>query len=204
MNIILLASSQPRVGKSTLTKALLSVVPDSTPLSFAVPIKEICYNLYVDIMSHFGKDPEFSLEEYKQTKKDINLSDIFSTSPRHQYCEGSNFITSLSSDGIWGQLADYNIQQAKAAGYTTVIIDDWRRDLELNELKNSSENYNIITVYLDKDDVEVYKGSAATESFEGQINADNCLLNFTFTTDWSNSDEVVEVLKNYIKESTRG
>lgn len=199
MHIILLASSQPRVGKSTLTKILLKEIPHSAPLSFAVPIKEICYNLHADIMSHFGKDPEYSLEEYKQTKKDVNMEDIFTTSPRHQYCEGSNFISSLTSDSIWGQLASYNVSKLKDEGITTVIIDDWRRVLELNELSKNGD-FKITTVYLDKEGVEAYVGSASTESFEGQINPLDCLINFTFKEDWSNTAEVVDLLKNYVKE----
>lgn len=197
MIVILLASSQPRVGKSTLTKALLGVIPKSAPLSFAVPIKEICYNLYLDVMSRLDLDPEYSLLEYKQLKKDQPMSNIFSVSPRHQYCEGSNFITGLTSDLIWGKVATTNIKKASEYGHEVVIIDDWRRTLESDELATDPNNH-IIKVYLDKDGVEVYQDSAITESFEGQLSPDNCDLSFKFTADWSNTEEIISILSSLV------
>lgn len=197
LNVILLASTQPRVGKSTLTKALLKEIPNSASLSFAVPIKHICYNLYKDILSNFDQNPEYTLEDYKQLKKDVPMEGVFNTSPRHQYCEGSNFISSLTSDEIWGKLAVHNIKKLAETGINTVIIDDWRRLLELRTLVEEND-FNCITVYLDKDGIEVYEGTAATESFEGQISKEDCSLFFKFNNDWSNSNEIVNILKETV------
>lgn len=197
MNVILLASTQPRVGKSTLTKSLLQELPNSAPLSFAVPIKNICFNLYKDVLSNFDQTPDYTLEDYKQNKKDIPMDGLFSTSPRHQYCEGSNFISSLTSEKIWGQLAVHNIKKMGQSGIETVIIDDWRRILELNVLEAES-SFKCTTVYLDKEGIESYQGTAATESFEGQISKEDCSIFFKFNNDWSNTDEIVNILKETV------
>ena len=125
------------------------------------------------------------------------MEGVFSTSPRHQYCEGSNFISSLTSDEIWGKLAVHNIKKLAETGINTIIIDDWRRLLELRTLVEESQ-FNCITVYLDKDGIEVYEGTAATESFEGQITKEDCSLFFKFNSDWSNSDEIVNILKETV------
>ena len=82
-------------------------------------------------------------------------------------------------------------------GINTVIIDDWRRLLELRTLVEE-DKFNCITVYLDKDGIEVYEGTAATESFEGQISKEDCSLFFKFNNDWSNSNEIVNILKETV------
>lgn len=202
MNIILLASSQPRVGKSYLTRLLLSELDKSIQQSFAVPIKHICYELYENIMSHFGKKPEYTYYEYAQGKKDQPLNDLFTTSPRHQYCEGSEFISSLTSPKIWGQLAAVNILKKEAEGFSTVIFDDWRRLIESEELEKNP-NFKVIKVYLDKEGIEQYSGTAATESFEGQLSKDDCDISFMYDSEWSNTNELVQYLKNYIQEISR-
>lgn len=55
MIVILLASSAPQVGKSTFSQLLTELLPNSCKYSFAYPIKEITYNLYVDVMKKFRK-----------------------------------------------------------------------------------------------------------------------------------------------------
>ena len=197
MNVILLASAQPRVGKSTLTKKLLQNIPQSAPLSFALPIKEICYNLHSDIVSRFGQAPTFTFDEYIQTKKDVAMEGIFTTSPRHQYCEGSEFISKLTSANIWGDLALYRLTEMSKNYINTAIIDDWRRMIELNILK-TNKDLNCVTVYLDKDGIEEYKGTEATESFEGQIKPEDCDYTFKFKSDWSNEDEIINLLQEAV------
>lgn len=195
MNIILLASSAPQVGKSTFADTLLRTIPQSVKYSFAYPIKEITYNLYKDVMSKFGKEPEVSFLEYSQTKKEVSLTDTFKTTPRHQYCDASLFLSSLTTDTVWGDLARYNISTLDI-GANTVIIDDWRREIEHDCL---SSHFNCKTIYLDKVDVESYKGTAATESFEGQIDRDKCDLQFVFNEDWSNTQDLLEQVKGLLK-----
>lgn len=195
MNIILLASSAPQVGKSTFADTLLKTIPNSVKYSFAYPIKEITYNLYSDVMSKFGKQPEVSFLEYSQTKKELPLTDVFKTTPRHQYCDGSLFLTSLATDTVWGDLARHNINTLDI-GAETVIIDDWRRATELDCL---TPYFNCKTIYLDKVDVIPYKGTTATESFEGQINRDECDLQFVFNEDWSNTEDLINKVKGLLE-----
>lgn len=197
MNIILLASSAPQVGKSTFADTLLHTIPNSVKYSFAYPIKEITYNLYKDVMNKFGKEPEMSFLEYSQTKKEQTLSDVFKTTPRHQYCDASLFLSSLTTDTVWGDLARYNISTLDI-GASTVVIDDWRRNIEYECL---ASHFNCTTIYLDKVDVEVYKGTAATESFEGQIDRNDCDLQFVFNEDWSNTEDLLQQVKGLLKDN---
>lgn len=197
MNIILLASSAPQVGKSTFADTLLATIPHSVKYSFAYPIKEITYNLYKDVMHKFGKEPEVSFLEYTQTKKEVSLTDTFKTTPRHQYCDASLFLSSLTTDTVWGDLARHTISNLDI-GAKTIIIDDWRRNIEYECL---ASHFNCKTIYLDKVGVETYKGTAATESFEGQIDREQCDLQFVFNEDWSNTEDLLNQVKGLLESN---
>ena len=83
----------------------------------------------------------------------------------------------------------------------TMSIDDWRRYLELDTLIHNKEiTLNCLTVYLDKDGVEEYSGTKATESFEGQISPDGCDIYFKYTSDWSNQQDIIDLIKNKLSE----
>lgn len=199
INVILVASSKPRVGKSELSYTLEKTLPNAKRLAFAEPIKEIFYNLYSDVLSRFNYPRDYSILDYKQIKKDRVMSDnIFFTSPRDQYCKGSIFLAELTSPDIWGKLAVVNVNNASEEGYKTVIFDDWRRNIEKESL-TGCENLNIITVYLDKPDVPEHVGTEATAQFEGKINPTACDIFFEFNEDWSNQDQLLEMIKEKLK-----
>lgn len=203
MNVILLASSAPQVGKSSLARTLVQMLEGCRTMAFAYPIKEISYNLYKDVMQQFDKDVEVSFQDYCQGKKEIPLTDIFSSTPRHQYCDISLLLSNLTSDTIWGDLAAYRLFRFSALDVNTVIIDDWRRPVELQVLQQNKD-LNIITIYLDKEDVVQYKGTEATEAFEGKISKEDCDISFTYAKDWSNSQELLDLIINYVEHSTHG
>lgn len=198
MNIILLCSDAPAVGKSTTAKALLQEIPRSSLQPFALPIKQIAYDLYLSVMTHFGIDPEMSFEEFRQTRKEDLLDHVFKTSPRDVYCTLSLYLSSITSDTVWGDLAAVRIKNL-GDDIETVIIDDWRRPIEMEVLR-SVGSFNLIPVFLKKEGVVPYVGTEATEAFEGNIKPEDCLLTFTFKEDWSNSQELITILKSYIEE----
>ncbi len=169
-------------------------------MSFALPIKQVCYSLYLEMMTLLGVSPEVTYQEYIQDKKDIPLNNVFRTTPRHQYCEGSAFITSLSVPEVWGLVALNSIRQAEAEGIEYIIIDDWRRELEKDVIAQHPD-INIVTLYLDKEDrPEAVNTTAATASFEGLIDPDKCDVQFTFEKDWSNAQDIENILYNLLTQ----
>lgn len=184
--VILLSSNQPGVGKSTLANQLVSE-HGFTKLSFAYPIKELSYSLYIQTMALLGKQPEVTLEEYVQTKKDVPLQDVFSTNPRTQYCDVSLVLTDLSKETLWGEVMLNSLKTVK----TPIIIDDWRRDLESDVILETGL-YDVIKIFLSKEGMDVYEGNESTQSFEGLIDPASC-INFEFKEDWSNTPDIINI-----------
>lgn len=199
MKIILLASCAPQVGKSTLAKQLINSLGRKETISdgFASVIKDISYSFYTSVQGIFNPTPEVSEYEFKQSKKEVKLSDIFSVSPRHVYCKISDVVTEMTYPEIWADAMIEKIKHYQNCGIKYLIIDDWRRYIESDKLIASG--FDVTTIYINKEGIEPYKGTSETESYEGQINSEKCDLTITYTSGWSNSDELFNIVLNFVK-----
>ena len=80
--------------------------------------------------------------------------------------------------------------------YDYFLVDDLRRPIELNYLKQTFGEENILTVYLTKVDKEVVKLSETSSNYEGQLDPSIFDIQFEFNSDWSNTNELIEQIKS--------
>lgn len=80
--------------------------------------------------------------------------------------------------------------------YEYILVDDLRRPIELDYLKQSFGEENIVTVYLTKANKEEVKLSETSSNYEGQLDPSIFDIQFEFTSDWSNTNELIEQIKS--------
>lgn len=131
-------------------------------------------------------------EEFFQTRKDSPV--LPCGTPRDFVCEVSDLIQKYFGKHIWAKLVLDNAKQ----GHSTIVIDDWRRPTELEYLK-SQPNVNLLTVYLDKENHNK-TSSSISSSYEGLINKEDCDFSFTYTSDYSNFEQLVSILSHELKK----
>lgn len=73
------------------------------------------------------------------------------------------------------------------------IIDDWRL-LEDSLVFIESSDFNVITVYLTKEDKTTNNLSFTSNLYEHRIRSRDCDINFQFKKNWSNSQELLNIL----------
>ena len=180
-------------GKSYLSKHLVEIGLAQEYTGFAIPIKRLTYALYCSNGSFNNKDL-LSYEEFAQGKKN---EPIFygGLSPRDLVCAYSDLIQQFYGPNIWGKTTYSSITIG-----STVVIDDWRRYIESDYLKNQ-EDVNVTTLYLDiektSDTVDNIpsKGSA---HYEGEIKPEDCDLYFKYKSDYSNFNELIQLITNHL------
>ena len=74
------------------------------------------------------------------------------------------------------------------------IIDDLRRNIELEHLKKQFGEENILTVYLTKKNADKPLLTGSTLGYEGQLNPDEFDIQFEFDETWSNTPELIKTI----------
>lgn len=203
INVILLHSESPSTGKTYLANDLvLNSNYKFNKLSFALPIKTIAYSYYTSIFNTIYSgdlsDKVFPLDfsDFCQYKKDINIYDTKIT-PRDLTVDVSNQIQNMYGDTIWGEILYKNL---KSLNSKFIVIDDWRRDIELNVL-SSKPDLNILKVYISKEGLYAYDTlSDLSKTFEKQINKQTCDVIFTLNKDYSNYNQLKELILNELNK----
>lgn len=172
--VILLASKGNNIGKST-TAHLLAERLSGKVQSFADPIREQVGLLYSSITS---RDFPYTREGKNTYFEEPLLKDL---TPRLLVNKYSDMVQELISPEVWAQIAYQGID-----GLT--IFDDWRRPIEYEYLK--AKGVPMLTVYLDKQGVT----EQVDTSYEGQLEGFDFDIRFTFTEDYSNTEELLEMV----------
>lgn len=203
INIILLYSNRPSIGKTTFATKLKKELENTKLLSFASPIKKISYNFYIDVFKSINSISVFPIDfnSFKQDLKDIPLLSSQLT-PRDITVSISELVQDIYGPEIWAQLAYESCQTFNKIVNTEIFIfDDWRRPIE-NSYFETKEDINLIKVYISKQERRIIERlSDTSESYEGLIKSDQCDIVFEFNEDWSNSKELIELIKNKLRKS---
>ena len=177
-------------GKSYLSRHLVEIGLAQEHTGFAIPIKRLFYALY----KSFNNKDLLSYEEFAQDRKNESIF-YNGLSPRDFVCAYSDMIQQFYSPNIWSETTYSFITKG-----STVVIDDWRRLIESDYLKNQKD-INVITLYLDIEktstttDNTPSKGSA---HYEGGIKPEDCDLYFKYKSDYSNFNELIQLITNHL------
>ena len=196
--IILLSSGTANIGKSTFAKNLITSLNTNNGivLPVASDIRDIC-SFSTNV---FGFESNiFDYEYYNQNKNKLmnhnsNYKDFVI---RDLVCDVSNTLQKHFGDDCWAKSLINRIDNSYE---DVIIIDDIRRDIEINALISKYGKENILCVYLNKEDMNTTENnkklSTVASSFEGQVNPDTYDVTFTFNKDWSNTDQLITTIKD--------
>lgn len=191
--VILIASNQPSIGKSTFSKKLKSNFDSfnikTSILSFSTIIKEASYNTYSAVSSLFSSS--LTLNEYKQDKKDVSI-EFLNKTPRDLYILYSSFIKSIFGDDVFSL---YLKNKIKNSSSSVIIVDDWR----LVEDSSVLSEFNLIKIFLKKQNKNTNNLSQISNLYENKITEKDCDFVFEINSDWSNMDSIVlQVFENVV------
>lgn len=195
--VIAFTASAPQIGKTQTSIRLAKYLQETTDYSVtSYTIAEYIRDILASVATFLDKDASRFFENYDQ--KDVvrtfeNESIPFKT--RDLLCDFSILMQKYYGTNIWGQTAISNISEFNE---DIIVIDDLRRPDEYDILRKQYGE-NLITVYLDKVDVENKQRnenlSEAAQAFEAKLKKEDMDLSFTFNEDWSNIDELFEKIK---------
>lgn len=191
MNIILLASNGNNIGKTHFAKSFVSNHDDYRVLSFARPMRVIASSIYAKLTQKHPKN-FYKLYDTNKNKPFDPTSDLpfLKESPRGLVNNISTIIQGLYGREIWA----YSMMSTiKSSLHSNFIIDDFRREIEYDYLKDNLEA-NIFTVYLDR---ETLPDQVHTE-YEGLLKDFNFDIRFTFKDDYSNTKDLNKLIEEML------
>lgn len=191
--VILIASNQPSIGKTIFSKKLKSNFESfnikTSILSFSTIIKEASYATFSSVSPLFNSS--LTLNEYKQDKKDIPI-EFLNKTPRDLTVLYSSFIKSIFGRNVFSL---YLKNKIKKSSSSIIIIDDWR----LAEDSSVLSEFNLIKIFLKKQDKNTNNLSEISNLYENKITEKDCNFVFEINSDWSNMDNIVlQVFKNVV------
>lgn len=199
-NLVFIASKGNNVGKTTTAKLYSEHSNlNSEIYSFATPIKDCCNDIFKTKYKFKTKFTDFYND--RKLKNDL-IKDHYKIKEfiELDYLTFREFLNNLSTrlaitygQNIWAEKALTYIEKSDAE---LILIDDFRREVEINYLINNldKKNYNIITVYLDKDSV---KNQVKTD-YEGLLEDYKFSIVFNINNDYSNIDDLLKIIDSKI------
>lgn len=190
--IILLSSDSVGVGKTTTCNKIVESLGNAERVAFAGFIREhlsIIFQLS-GIDSKYFEEPIYSKIKNTPTLVDEGYEPIVL---RDLICDYSDLIQKHFGKTYWAtSMYDYVLDSDSEY----ILVDDLRRPIELEYLKHKYGEENILTVYLTKENKESVKLSETSSNYEGQLDPSTFDINFTFNSDWSNTDELISIIKS--------
>lgn len=201
---ILIASNGKGVGKSTFSLKLekqLMCETDHTviPVNFADHVRD---DVFTIISKHSGLSTEYLKQNYNNIK---DKKIIYNTDLKAEFVlrtllnKYSLFLSEFFPGPVWAS-AYYNtvlsVLETIATPHSYILTDDLRRYEELEYLISQVGRENIFLVYLHKDN----PSQPEETSFENQLDPEDFDLQLTFTENWSNSEELLNLCLNKSKE----
>ena len=190
--LILLSSNTVGIGKTTTCNKIMEVLPNSKRVAFAGFIREQLSFIFQlsGIDPKFFEEPHYSKCKNKPTVFSLDYEPIVL---RDLICDYSDLIQKHFGANYWAtSMMDYVLD----SDYEYILVDDLRRPIELDYLKQSFGEENIVTVYLTKANKEEVKLSETSSNYEGQLDPSIFDIQFEFTSDWSNTNELIEQIKS--------
>ena len=198
--IILFSSNNIGVGKTTtsvqLHDSLISENLEVQKTSFMDETREQLASIFYGL----NLNPDNWTNPFYNKNK--NIPTIFEPYEqkvvmRNLLCEYSDLLQNHFGKDVWAKCIG-NFIECVNSDY--IIIDDLRRPIELNYLIDKFGKENVITIYLTKEDVLDFKNQTSSlnessNSYEGQLNPEEFDIQFTFTPNWSNSKDLINIIK---------
>lgn len=194
MKIILLASKGAGVGKTTTAREIAKKNPNTLVLGIAEAMR-FHLNLIAkelepsfDFFTAYTQSKNKPLSSETNVFKDVVLRDWLNVySNAMQVTFGKTFPVVS-----WKARVDV---LCKEQDVQCIVIDDWRRTVESNWIVETFGKDNVLTVYLSKPDVIQPVFNTISQALEGQIDPEECDIVFDFEPEWSNLNQLVEMLK---------
>lgn len=197
--IIAFASTAPRIGKTTTVNNLVDIFTERGYEVETLTIAERIRTCLALIAGMVDIDASRFFENYAE--KDISKTFGNEVSPfktRDLLCDFSLMIQKYYGVQVWGKAAANTLLDSDA---NIIFIDDLRRKDELNVLKQEFKE-NLIVISLDKEDVDQLQVnndlSTAAQAFESKLEDSDFDYKFTFNSDWSNTEDLVELINKVI------
>lgn len=197
--VVAFAASAPKVGKTTTTEKLKEALEKEGLVVEVHTIAVLIRSCLATLATVLNIDSSRFFDEYD--KKDEVIA--FGNEPvpfktRDLLCDFSVLMQKYYGKGIWGASAADDIEEYEA---DVVFIDDLRRPDELEVLRQRFGE-KLITIYLDKEDVDSVETnqqlSEAAQKFESKLSKEDLDHTFTFTSDWSNTSDLLALIKSKI------
>lgn len=197
--IIAFTSTAPRIGKTTTVNNLVEIFEEEGYVVSTLTIAELIRTCLALVANLVGIDASRFFENYAE--KDISKTfgnEELPFKTRDLLCEFSIMIQKYYGVQVWGKAAAETLQDTDA---NIIFIDDLRRKDELIALKEVFKE-DLIVIQLDKEDVDetqVNKElSSAAQAFESKLGFEDIDYQFTFNSDWSNTQELVELIRKLV------
>lgn len=197
--IIAFTSTAPRIGKTTTVNNLVELFEEEGYQVSTLTIAELIRTCLALVANLVGIDASRFFENYAE--KDISKTfgnEELPFKTRDLLCEFSIMIQKYYGVQVWGKAAAETLLETDA---NIIFIDDLRRKDELIALKEVFKE-DLIVIQLDKEDVDetqINKElSSAAQAFESKLGIEDIDYKFTFNSDWSNTEDLVELIKKLI------
>lgn len=190
--IILLSSDTVGVGKTTTCNKIVEQLPNSKRVAFAGFIRDQLSLIFQlsGLDSNAFKEPTYSKVKNKPTVFNLDYEPIVL---RDLICDYSDLIQKHFGATYWAtSMVDYVLD----SDYDYFLVDDLRRPIELDYLKQTVGEENILTVYLTKSGKEEVQLSETSSNYEGQLDPSTFDIQFEFNSDWSNTNELIDLIKS--------
>lgn len=197
--IIAFTSSAPKIGKTTTVEKLMDVFENEGYITEKHTIAEmirVCLSVIAGLLEI---DSSRFFDNYHE--KDISKTygnELVPFKTRDLLCDFSIMMQKYYGTEVWGKTAANFLLQSDA---NVIFIDDLRRKDELSILKETFGD-DLIVISLDKIDVDSASVqtelSEAARQFESKISRENVDHFFTFNEDWSNTPELITLVRSLI------
>lgn len=191
--IILLSSDFAGVGKSTTANLLEKTLGEDDVLQFSFADEIRSQLAYIFAVSGIDPIETFRTENYNATKNNLHeySEDYNPIHLRTLICDYSDVLQMHFGSDYWAKLAAKTIETENFKYY---LIDDLRRNIELDYLKKQFGEENILTVYLTKKNADKPLLTGSTLGYEGQLNPAEFDIQFEFDETWSNTPELIKTI----------
>lgn len=193
--IILFSASSNDVGKTTTAEMLVNRLQENDKLAYKLSFADGIRTLAGQVLDEFQFElnPFNDKELYNAHKNHDYLydKDFNRINARNLVCDYSDLIQKHLGAHCW---AKYMCNTIDSLNSEYVVIDDYRRPIEYDYLVEHYGKENILTVHLTKDGISFENLSEQAKTYEGQIKPESSDLVFNFNSDWSNTNELLDLI----------
>ena len=193
--IVLFSSENVGTGKTETSNQLVDFLIDKDLDAFKLSFMDETRDQLSSVFYGLGLDHNAWVGDFYTQNKNINTEyqPYGSFKLRDLLCDYSDLLQKHLGVDVWAKCLYNTISNSNS---DVVVIDDLRRDIELEYLTNIVGKDNIVTVYLTKDQDQSTQNnvnlSDVALKYQGQLNPLMFDIQFNFNSDWSNSNELLQ------------